>query len=136
MGKPITQSKQEINLYLKNVKELTKLAPEALQETVVRESANGIAKYRREPVGVVLSICPWNYPVTTCGNILIPSILSGNAVAIKHSPYTPLIGQHFVESFKYAGAENLVVDVLMSPKYIEELYNMPEIGFVAFTGSV
>lgn len=136
MGKPIQQSRDEVKLYLKTVNELCEIAPKSLEEITVRDSAKGIAKYRREPIGVVLNISPWNYPVTACGNILIPSILAGNAVAIKHSPYTPLIGKHFEESFKYAGVEGLVVDVLVEPKHIDNLFYMPEIGFVSFTGSV
>ena len=69
-----------------------------------------LKKYTKEPVGVVLSILPWNYPILLPISSIIPAFLSGNAILIKHSPLTPLSGQHFVNAFKEAGAPEFLVN--------------------------
>ena len=91
----------------------------------------------KEPVGVVLVVAPWNYPLMTSVNHIIPAILAGNAVAIKHASRTPLCADHFVEAFEAAGVpEGLVVSVPGEHSTISTLMARPEVNYVAFTGSV
>jgi len=136
MGKPLKEAKDEIKGFYNVVKKLIDIAPGALEGKVVKQNEHGILKYTREPVGVVMVISPWNFPVLTCANILVPSILAGNAVVIKHSPYTPLIAKHFEEAFKQAGVPNLVNDMMIAATDCQAIYEYPEIGYVAFTGSM
>lgn len=135
MGKPITQSLTELKGFHNVVKKMIQIAPEALGEKVVQSDGQVVLKYSREAVGVAAIYSPWNYPVLTCANLVIPNILAGNSVVIKHSPLTPLIAKHFEESFKYAGVQHLVNDVMIEPKDALFLYEMPEVGFISFTGS-
>ena len=73
----------------------------------------------------------------TAVNHIIPAILAGNAVAIKHASRTPLCANHFVDAFAAAGApDGLVVSVPGEHSTISALMARPEVGYVAFTGSV
>ena len=64
---------------------------------------------RHEPVGVVLDIAAWNYPLLIAVNVVVPAVLAGNAVLIKHAARTPLCGEAFARNFARAGApEGLV----------------------------
>ena len=135
MGKPITQSIEELKGLQNVFKKLIAIAPEALAEKVVKENQQGILKYTREPMGVSAIFSPWNFPALTCGNLVITSVLAGNGVVIKHSPYTPLLAKHFEESFKYGGVDHLVRDLMISTEDAKSLYTIPEIGFLGFTGS-
>lgn len=116
-------------------------APEALA-TVVNpgNEPEGSGFYKaivKEPVGVVLVVAPWNYPLMTAVNHIIPAILAGNAVAIKHASRTPLCADHFVECFEAAGApQGLIVSVPGAHDTVSALMARPEVNYVAFTGSV
>ncbi len=58
----------------------------------------------RAPLGVVFNLPAWNYPLLTAVNVVIPAVLSGNVVLLKHSPRSPLCGEHFATAFAEAGA--------------------------------
>src|SRR6202044_34750 len=66
----------------------------------------------REPLGVVLDLPAWNYPLLTAVNCVVPAVLAGNAVIVKHSPRTPLSGGHFARAFAEAGAPAYLVQSL------------------------
>jgi acyl-CoA reductase-like NAD-dependent aldehyde dehydrogenase len=67
------------------------LAPEGLAD-VMAGAREGFTRFiRKEPLGVVLVIAPWNYPFLTAVNAVVPAILAGNAVILKHSSQTPLV---------------------------------------------
>ena len=57
---------------------------------------------RREPLGVVLCLAPWNYPYLTSVNSVIPALMAGNAVILKHSAQTPLAAECYAEAFDSA----------------------------------
>ena len=50
---------------------------------------------KRVPVGIVLVIAPWNYPYLTAVNSVVPALLAGNAVILKHAAQTLLVGERF-----------------------------------------
>ena len=58
---------------------------------------------RREPLGLVLVLAPWNYPYLTAVNAIIPALAAGNTVLLKHSAQTPLVAERFQEAFDEAG---------------------------------
>lgn len=93
--------------------------------------------FSKEPVGVVLCIAPWNFPLLTSINCIIPAILAGNSVVIKHSPRSPLCADAFATVFKAAGApEDLVTALHCSHDTLAEAIKHDSVGFVSFTGSV
>jgi acyl-CoA reductase-like NAD-dependent aldehyde dehydrogenase len=91
----------------------------------------------KEPLGVVLDLPAWNYPLLTTVNAAIPAVLAGNAVVLKHSPRTPLSGMHFARAFAEAGAPpGVLAAVFFDYDRTERLVADPRIDHVMFTGSV
>lgn len=137
MGKPLGQAKGEVGGLFSRTKALLELAPAALQDDHIQSAAGFRRKLAREPVGVVAVIAPWNYPLLTAGNGVIPAVLAGNGVALKHSPRTPLVADAFEKAFLEAGApEGLVCSLPVSHEVFADTVVNPAIGFVQFTGSV
>ena len=58
---------------------------------------------KREPLGLVLVIAPWNYPYLTAVNSIVPALIAGNAVILKHAAQTILVGERFQQAFDRAG---------------------------------
>lgn len=112
-------------------------APEALADEVL-DIRNGCERViTREPVGVVLCIAPWNYPLLTAVNCIVPSIIAGNSVVVRHSARTPLCAEHFEAAFEKAGAPpGLVQAVHCSHDVVPVMIGDPQVAFVSFTGSV
>ena len=137
MGKPISQSQNELQCMLHRVEVMCDLAQEALQDTTLGKLKGYKRFIKREPLGVVLDIAAWNYPLLIAVNIVVPAILAGNAVAIKHSSLTPLCALHFEEAFRHASApEGLVTALILDHPSTETVIQSGLIQHVAFTGSV
>jgi acyl-CoA reductase-like NAD-dependent aldehyde dehydrogenase len=137
MGKPIKQSLSEVEGMIFRSQKLTEIAESSLEETTLPPLPGFSRKITREPLGVVLNIPAWNYPLLTAVNVVVPAILSGNAVILKHSSKTPLCGNHFEDAFKSAGApEGLVTSLHLDHRVTADLISDPRIAHVSFTGSV
>jgi acyl-CoA reductase-like NAD-dependent aldehyde dehydrogenase len=137
MGKPISEAQGEVNTMVARARELCRLAPEALAPRSLEPKANFERWVERVPVGIVLNIAPWNYPLLTVINALVASVLAGNAFILKHSPRTPLCGLRLQSLFERAGAPaGLVTALLVDHPTAAQLMAHPAIGYVAFTGSV
>ncbi len=92
---------------------------------------------RREPLGTVFVIAPWNYPFLTAVNSVIPALMAGNAVVLKHSAQTLLVGERLQAAFDKAGLpsglfRNFVLDHHQTAQIIRSGY----VQQVNFTGSV
>ena len=137
MGRPIAHSINEVNGTIFRMKGLCEIAESSLADEVLPE-IDGFNRYiKREPLGVVLDIAAWNYPLLIAVNIIVASVLAGNSVLIKHSSITPLCAQHFEDAFKFAGSpEYLVKAVVLSHQNTENLIDSGLIDHVSFTGSV
>ncbi len=137
MGKPLAQATAEVSTLADRARALAALAPEALAETPLPPKAGFFRAVVREPVGVVLDVAPWNYPLLTAVNAVAAAVLAGNGVILKPSSRTPLCGPQFERAFRAAGAPEHLVRSLFAPHdVLRELIGRPEVGYVAFTGSV
>ena len=136
MGKPITQSRKEVSTMIDRAESLIKIAPDLLKDETVLIDSNNILKIGKEPIGVSLIISPWNYPLLCCIGSIIPSIICGNSVLLKHSPRTPLVGKYFEEAFNSVGALNVVQNLFLPNTSVSQLYKHQSINYVGFTGSV
>ena len=136
MGKPLSQAKNEINTMLDRAENIFKLAPEILKEDNVLIDKNNYLKIVKEPIGISFLISPWNYPLLTVVGALLPSILCGNPVLLRHSIRTPLVGKQFEDAFKSVGAINVVQHLFLANEDVEHIYKVPELNFIGFTGSV
>jgi aldehyde dehydrogenase (NAD+) len=91
---------------------------------------------RREPVGVVGAIVPWNVPQFVTMSKLAPALISGCAIVIKPSPETPLDGFLMAELLDEAGIPKGVVSVIPAGREVgEHLVKHPGVDKIAFTGS-
>jgi acyl-CoA reductase-like NAD-dependent aldehyde dehydrogenase len=137
MGKPLAQSRGEIKGTVYRANALIQMAPEALTSESLAEKAGFVRKIAREPIGVVLAIAAWNYPMLIAVNSVVPAVLAGNAVLLKHSERSPLCGDAFAETFAEAGApEGLVQAIHCTHDVTAKLVQHPGVNYVAFTGSV
>jgi acyl-CoA reductase-like NAD-dependent aldehyde dehydrogenase len=113
------------------------IAPQALGDVTV-EPKTGFERFvRREPLGVVFTVAAWNYPYLIAVNSVVPALMAGNAVILKHSAQTPLCAERFAECFKAAGLPEGVFQVLHTThEDTDRIIRDPRVDFVAFTGSV
>ncbi len=138
MGKPLAQARGEFEGgMVERTKSLCEQAAAALADDVLPEKPGFRRVVRREPVGVVLDIAAWNYPLVVPLNVVIPAVLAGNAVLIKHAPQTALVADQFERAFADAGApEGLVQGLMASHATVANVIHSRRLGAVAFTGSV
>ena len=79
------------------------IAADALAPEIVEQSGAFERHIVREPLGVVFVIAPWNYPYMTAINTVAPGLIAGNAIALKHSTQSLLVGERMVRAFEEAG---------------------------------
>jgi acyl-CoA reductase-like NAD-dependent aldehyde dehydrogenase len=137
MGRPIRYAPNEVRGTLERARYMINIAAEALAD-VDAGPKEGFRRFvRREPLGVVLTIAAWNYPYLIAVNSVVPAIIAGNAVVLKHSAQTPLCAERFAECFREAGLPEGVFQVLhLSHDDTERVVRDPRVDFIAFTGSV
>src|SRR5688572_1277663 len=138
MGRPIAHTPSEIRRgFQERARYMTAIAPEALAD-IAAPAAAGFERFiRREPLGVVLVVAPWNYPYLTSVNAVVPAIVAGNAVILKVSAQTPLVASRYADAFAEAGLPAGVFQYLHTAHdAVERLIGDPRIAFVSFTGSV
>ena len=137
MGRPVSQSPGEIRGLEERARHMIAIAPTALADLSVPRRAGFTRFIRRDPVGSVFVIAPWNYPFLTAVNSVVPALLAGNAVLLKHSSQTPLCAERFAEAFAEAGLPEGVFQALaLSHADTLALVSDPGIDHVVFTGSV
>ena len=92
---------------------------------------------RRESIGVVGSISPWNYPLQMAGWKILPAIAAGNTIVLKPAEITPLTSLLFADACADAGIPRGVVNVLTGAGSVvgEALIGHPQVDMVSFTGS-
>ena len=135
MGKPIQQSFNEINTLKERTYTMINLAEEALKPDIIQHDDSFVRKIIHQPLGIILVIAPWNYPLITAGNAVIPAILSGNAVIIKPSSLTPSSGRWFEKLFGES-LDGCVTNFEATHQQVENLINQKDIQHVSFTGGV
>ncbi|MCC6715367.1 MAG: aldehyde dehydrogenase family protein [Gammaproteobacteria bacterium] len=137
MGRPIGQSPGEVRGFEERSRHMIAIAPATLAD-IDAGPKEGFRRFvRREPLGVVLVLAPWNYPYLTSVNSVVPAIMAGNAVILKHSNQTPLCAERFAECFREAGLPDGVFQFLhCTHEQAAAMIASPMIDFVAFTGSV
>lgn len=116
---------------------MARIAAEALAPMIAEESGRFSRRIERQPVGVVFVIAPWNYPYLTAVNTILPALIAGNAVVLKHASQTLLVGERLAEAMHAGGVpaeifQNLALDHATT----EALIAARAFGFVNFTGSV
>lgn len=137
MGRPIRYAPNEVRGTLERARYMIDIAPRALADIDPGPKPGFRRFIRREPLGVVLSIAAWNYPYLIAVNSVVPALMAGNSVILKHSAQTPLCAERFAECLAAAGLPEGVFHALhLSHDDTERVIRDSRIDFVAFTGSV
>ncbi|PVZ70578.1 aldehyde dehydrogenase family protein [Pelagibaculum spongiae] len=137
MGRPIRYAAGEVDGLEERARYMIDIADQALA-TVKLEDKPGFSRYiKRESLGVVFVIAPWNYPYLTSINAIIPAIMAGNSVVLKHSAQTPLCAERLDDAFAEAGLPAGVFQHLhLDHPTTESVIQAEQVNHVCFTGSV
>lgn len=143
MGRPIKYAAGEVDGMAERARYMIDIAQDSLADLVIPDKSSqpsqpSFKRYiKRVPLGVAFIVAPWNYPYLTAINALIPAIMSGNSVLLKHSAQTPLCAEQFAKAFDQAGLPQGVFGYLhLSHTDTEQIIKSSTINYVAFTGSV
>ncbi|NLS69233.1 aldehyde dehydrogenase family protein [Bradyrhizobium brasilense] len=136
MGRPVRYG-GELRSLEERVRVLVELSDEALAPIVPTGQPGFRRMIKRVPAGIVLVIAPWNYPYLTAANTIVPALLAGNAVILKHAAQTLLVGERFQAALDRVGLpkgvfRTLTLDHVMT----SELISSRSVDHVNFTGSV
>jgi acyl-CoA reductase-like NAD-dependent aldehyde dehydrogenase len=137
MGRPVRYGAGELRGFEERARHMIAIAPAALADIDVGDKPGFKRHIRRAPLGTVLVIAPWNYPYLTAVNSIVPALMAGNAVILKHAAQTLLVGERFARAFEIAGLpvglfQNLVMDHAQTARMI----GSGRVQQVNFTGSV
>ncbi len=137
MGRPVTFGAGELRGFEERATYMIQVAEGALAD-IVPEPMSGFTRHiRREPLGVVFTIAPWNYPYLTTVNSVIPALMAGNASVLKHARQTLLVAERFQAAFDRAGLpEGLFQHLVLSHDQTAAIIAGRQADMVCFTGSV
>ena len=137
MGRPIRYAAGEVQGLAQRARYMADVAPEALADVVPSPLDGFERRIERVPLGVVFVLSPWNYPYLTAVNAVVPALLAGNTVILKHSDQTPLAAEHFKAAMDEAGVPAGVFQILhMSHEATAMVIEDAQVDHVCFTGSV
>ncbi|MCJ8339727.1 MAG: aldehyde dehydrogenase family protein [Pseudomonadales bacterium] len=137
MGRPISQGAGEVDGLEERARHMIAIADQALQPTDPGEKAGFSRQITREPLGVVFTIAPWNFPFMTALNSIIPALVAGNTVVLKHAASTLLVAECIQDAFAAAKLPEAVFQhIVLNHTSTSELIGSGNVDMVCFTGSV
>ncbi|MFA6138543.1 MAG: aldehyde dehydrogenase family protein [Sulfurimonas sp.] len=142
VGKPITFSRIEVDRCIETVtlsaETMRTMHGETINTDAMNSGKKAIAYFVREPVGVVVAITPFNFPLNLIAHKLAPALVAGNAVVLKPTPEAPLTAYKFAKLFiesPYA-VENALSVVYGDAEVGSALITSDIPRVISFTGSV
>lgn len=135
MGKPLQQSRNEVNGAANRISWLTTHAVKYLSEEVMTLDDHLVEKIVYEPLGVICNISAWNYPFNVGVNVFVPALLAGNAVMYKPSEYASLTGLEIEKYLKQAGVPDEVFQVAIGDGAVGDCLLDLDFNGYYFTGS-
>lgn len=136
MGRPKSQF-GEFAGCLERTHYMASIAEESLSPIVTEDSAQFARRIEREPHGVVFVVAPWNYPYLTAINTIVPALMAGNTLILKHAAQTLLVGERIEQAFVQSGfPEDVFINLYLDHGTTTDLIAEGHFGFVNFTGSV
>lgn len=140
MGRPIRYTPFELNGVEQRTRHMATIAADSLAplDSGLEFGDSGAHRYiSREPLGTVFVVAPWNYPYLTTVNSVMPALMAGNAVVLKHSDQTLLVAERFQDAFDAAGLpEGVFQHIVLSHEQTAAVIAARKVDMVAFTGSV
>ncbi|HEY5597523.1 MAG TPA: aldehyde dehydrogenase family protein, partial [Kiloniellales bacterium] len=137
MGRPVRFGAGELRGFEERARYMTAIAESALQPLDPGAKV-GFKRYiARVPLGVVFTIAPWNYPYLTAVNSIVPALMAGNTVVLKHAASTLLVAERFQKAFAAAGLpEGVFQHLVLSHEQTADIISQRLCDMVCFTGSV
>lgn len=135
VGKPLQQSKNEVNGACARIEWLTANAEQSLKDEWMVKSGPTREKIVYEPLGIVCNISAWNYPYLVGTNVFVPALLAGNAVIYKPSELSTLTGMEIEKYLHAAGVPVNVFQIAIGAKEVGELLLAADLDGYFFTGS-
>ena len=137
MGRPVRYG-GEFGGVKERTQYMVEIAEKALAPVPASNPKDGFRRYvKKDPLGVVMVIAPWNYPYLTAVNTIVPALMAGSTVILKHAAQTLLVGERFAQAFEKAGLpKGVFQNVVLNHAQTEKLLGSGKIDHVNFTGSV
>lgn len=137
MGRPVRYGAGELRGFEERARHMISIAAEALTPIVPGAKDGFTRSIRRTPLGIVFVIAPWNYPYLTAVNSVIPALMAGNAVLLKHASQTLLVGERFQAACDRAQLPaGLFRNLVLTHEQATGLISDRHVHQVNFTGSV
>lgn len=137
MGRPVSSGAGELSGFEERARYMIGIAEEALAPLYPNPKVGFDRYIEKVPLGLVFTIAPWNFPYLTAVNSIIPALMAGNAVVLKHAAQTILVGQRFAQAFERAGfPDGLFSNFVLSHQQTTQLISSRTFDQVMFTGSV
>lgn len=135
MGKPIREAEYEISKTITAFNYYIENAPKFLSDEEVKSNASK-SYVRFEPLGVIFSVMPWNFPFWQVFRFAVPTLISGNVSVLKHAPSVPQCAQAIQNIFFEAGiTENIFLNYFLSNEDAAKLIADTRTAGISFTGS-
>lgn len=137
MGRPVRYGAGELRGFEERARYMVSVAESSL-DRIDPGPKEGFLRYiKREPLGVVFTIAPWNYPYLTAVNSIIPALMAGNTVVLKHAAQTLLVAERFQKAFDAAKLPKGVFQhLVLTHKQTADIISGGHANMVCFTGSV
>ena len=137
MGRPVRYGAGEVRGFEERARYMIGIAEQALAN-IDPGPKDGFVRYvRRDPLGVVFTIAPWNYPYLTSVNSIIPALMAGNAVVLKHAASTLLVAERYQKAFDRARLPKGVFQhLVLNHAQAADIIAGGHASMVCFTGSV
>ncbi len=137
MGRPIRYGAGEVRGFEERARYMIAIAGQALADIDPGPKEGFVRYIRRDPLGVVLTLAPWNYPYLTAVNSVIPALMAGNTVVLKHAASTLLVAERFQQAFDRAKLpEGVFQHLVLSHPQVGAVIGDRLADMVCFTGSV
>jgi acyl-CoA reductase-like NAD-dependent aldehyde dehydrogenase len=137
MGRPVRYG-GEFGGVKERVAYMVEIAEQALKPVMASNPKDGFRRYvKKDPLGVVMVVAPWNYPYLTAVNTIVPALMAGSTVILKHAAQTLLVGERFAKAFEKANLpKHVFQNIVLNHAQTERLLGSGKIDHVNFTGSV
>src|ERR1043165_3998551 len=135
MGKPVKEAEYEISKTLTAFDYYIANAPAFLKPVEVKSNATK-SYVAFQPLGIIFSIMPWNFPFWQVFRFAVPTLISGNVTILKHAPSVPQCAQAIEDLFKEAGiTPDIFRNYFLTNDDAAKVIADPRVQGISFTGS-
>jgi succinate-semialdehyde dehydrogenase/glutarate-semialdehyde dehydrogenase len=136
MGKPVFQAQIEVDIVASIYRYYAENGPAFLEDEELDVAAGGRAIVRKDGLGVLLGIMPWNFPYYQVARFAAPNLMNGNTILLKHAPQCPESALAIEQIFHDAGApEGAYLNIFATNGQVADIIADPRVQGVSLTGS-